>query len=173
MRASQGGGQCELDSVTAIQASDEVVVLFSPSEVWRVLTDIAAFPSWWPRLLHMRVLHCKPGLVGSEVDLRPFGGRPFRCRVEAVEEPCSIRTQYYGGFINGRGEWRLEPSGAGTTVRYELDVQAEGRLVAWLGRMLPLGRVHSRQMQQVFRQLERVLMQANGALPGKGEGEAS
>jgi len=161
-------------SVTPIQASDEVVVPFSPSEVWRVLTDIAAFPGWWPRRLQLRVLHCEPGLVGSEVEMRPFSGRPFRCRVEALEEPCRIRTRYHGGFITGRGEWRLEPSGSGTRVRYELDVQAEGRVVAWLGRILPLGRLHSRQMQGVLRQLERVLMQANGvAPPGEGKGEGA
>ena len=95
--------------------------------------------------------------------MRPFGGRPFRCRVEAVAEPSSIRTQYYGGFIEGRGEWRLSPSGSGTRVRYELDVLAEGRLVAWLARILPLGRLHSRQMQGVFRQLERVIVRGDGA----------
>jgi uncharacterized protein YndB with AHSA1/START domain len=154
-----------LSTVTPIQASDEVVVPFSPSEVWRVLTDIAASPSWWPRGFRLRVLHIEPRVVGSEVELRPFGGRPFRCRVEAVEEPRSIRTQYYGDFINGRGEWRLEPLGAGTRVGYELDVQAEGRVVAWLGRILPLARIHSRQMQGIFRQLERVIMQANGPPP--------
>ena len=85
-----------------------------------------------------------------------------RCRIEAIEEPRSIRKRYYGGFIDGRGEWRLEPAGSGTRIRYELDVQAEGRVVAWLGRILPLGRLHSRQMQRVFRQLERVIMQASG-----------
>jgi ribosome-associated toxin RatA of RatAB toxin-antitoxin module len=144
------------------------VVPFSPSEVWRVLTDLAAFPGWWPRRLQLRVLHREPGLVGSEVEMRPFGGRPFLCRVESVEEPCSIRTQYHGGFITGRGEWRLEPSGSGTRVRYELDVQAEGRVVAWLDRVLPLGRIHSSQMHGVFRQLERALgSRMESARPGR------
>jgi ribosome-associated toxin RatA of RatAB toxin-antitoxin module len=138
-----------------------------------VLADVAAYPSWWPRHLGLRVLHREAGLVGSEVEQRPFGGRPFRCRVEAVEEPSRIRTQYHGGFIEGRGEWRLEPVGAGTRVRYELDVHAEGRVVAWLGRILPLGRLHSRQMQKVFRQLQRVLMQGKvPSPPGKEEEKA-
>ena len=100
-----------MGTVTPIKAIDEVIVPFPPTEVWRVLADIAAYPSWWPRHLGLRVLHHEPGLVGSEVEERPFGGRPFRCRVEAVEEPFSIRTRYYGGFIEGRGEFRLESSG--------------------------------------------------------------
>ena len=161
-----------MGTVTPIKAIDEAIVPFPPTEVWRVLADIAAYPSWWPRHLGLRMLHREPGLVGSEVEERPFGGRPFRCRVEAVEEPCTIRTRYYGGFIEGRGEFRLESVGSATRVRYELDVQAEGRAVACLGRILPLGRIHSRLMQSVFRQLQRALMQGKGSPPRKEEGSA-
>ena len=160
--------------VTRIRATDEATLPFPPAEVWKVLADVAAYPGWWPRHLGLRVLRCEEGLVGSEVEQRPFGGRPFLCRVEAVEEPLSIRTRYHGGFIEGRGEWRLEPVGRGTPVRYELDVLAEGRLVAFLGRILRLGRLHSRQMEGVFRQIERRLEQGKGrrgkgGLDGQGE----
>lgn len=89
--------------MTAIQASDEIVVAAPPADVWKLLADVAATPR------------------------------------------------------SGRGEWRLEPSGSGTRVRYELDVQAAGRVVAWIGRVIPLGRLHSRQMQGVLRRLEREL----------------
>jgi uncharacterized protein YndB with AHSA1/START domain len=157
---------------TAIQATDEVVVPFSPTQVWRVLADVAAYPDWWPQPLHLRVLHCDSGLVGSEVELRPFGGRPLRCRVDAIQEPRCIRMQYSGGFVDGRGEWSLEPSASGTRVRYELDVRAHGWLVAGLSRLLPLARIHSRQMKGVLKQLGRVLAQSTGgAPPGTGEGE--
>jgi uncharacterized protein YndB with AHSA1/START domain len=160
-------------TVTPIKAIDEAIVPFPPSEVWRVLADIAAYPNWWPRHLGLRVLHREPGLVGSEVEERPFGGRPFRCRVEGVEEPLSIRTRYYGGFIEGRGEFRLESVGSGTRVRYELDVHAEGWTVACLSRILPLGRLHSRLMKGVFRQLERALAQRKAdSSPRKEDGSA-
>ena len=157
-----------MGAVTSIRATDEAIVPFPPAEVWRVLADVAGYPSWWPRQLGLRVLHREAGLVGSEVEQRPFGGRPFLCRVDAVEEPSSIRAQYHGGFIEGRGEWRLEPAGSGTRVCYELDVRAEGRVVACMGRILPLGRIHSRLMRSVFEQLERVLRQGKAA-----EGAAS
>jgi uncharacterized protein YndB with AHSA1/START domain len=160
--------------VTPIRALDEALLPFSPIAVWRVLTELGDYPRWWPRHLGLRVLHHERGLVGSEVEQRPLGGRPFRCRVDAVEEPTSIRTRYYGGFIEGRGEWRLEPVGSGTRVAYELDVGAEGRLVACLGRIVPLGRIHSRQMRDVFRQLERELRRGKGASePGMEPGGAS
>lgn len=163
-----------MGTLTPIQASDEVAVPFSPAEVWRVLADIAAYPRWWPRSLGVRVLRSEARLVDSEIELRPFGGRPFRCRVEAVEEARGIRTQYYGGFVSGRGEWRLEPLASGTRVRYELDVRAEGRLIAGLSRILPLARIHSHQMHGVLRRLARVLEEANRrARPGEGEDQSS
>ena len=157
------GAAYDMGTVTPIRATDEAIVPFPPAGVWRVLADVAAYPNWWPRCLGLRVLRREAGLVGSEVEQRPFGGRPFRCRVEAVEEPFRIRTQYHGGFIEGRGEWRLEPVGPGTRVCYELDVRAEGHVVACLGRIVPLGRIHSRLMRNVFRQLERVLIQGRAA----------
>jgi uncharacterized protein YndB with AHSA1/START domain len=160
-------------TVTPIKAIDEAILPFPPTEVWRVLADIAAYPNWWPRRLGLRVLHCEPGLVGSEVEERPLGGRPFRCRVEGVEEPFRIRTRYYGGFIEGRGEFQLESAGSGTRVRYELDVSAEGWTVACLSWILPLGRLHSRLMQGVFRQLERAVAQRKaGSSPRKEDGSA-
>ena len=143
--------------MTAIRASDEIVVAAPAAEVWKLLADIAAMPGWWPPNPRLRVLRVLPGIVGSELEIQPRGGRPFRCRVVSVEEPRSIRMEYFGGFITGRGEWRLEVSGSGTRVRYELDVQAAGRVVAWISRVIPLGRLHSRQMQGVLGRLERAL----------------
>lgn len=142
---------------TRIQASDEIVVSLSPTAVWRLLADIAATPGWWPANPRLRVLKVAPGIVGSELEIRPLGGRAFCCRVVSVEEPRRLRMEYFGGFITGRGEWILEAAGGGTRIRYELDVQAAGRLVAWLGRLFPLGRLHSGQMKGVLEGLRRAL----------------
>jgi carbon monoxide dehydrogenase subunit G len=62
--------------------------------------------------------------------------------------------RYGEGFITGTGEWRLVAEAGGTRVAYALDVSAHGWLVALLGRLLPLGRVHSRSMRQVLANLE-------------------
>ena len=91
--------------------------------------------------------------------MRPSGGRPFRCRVEAVERPLCIRMRYLGGFIEGFGEWRLEPLGTQTRVSYRLEVQAHGWLVFCLGKVMNLAGVHSRSMREVLKNLKHVLDQ--------------
>ncbi len=147
-------------TMTRIVATDEIEVAASPAMAWRLLADLPAMARWWPANPRLRILRAEPGLVGSELEIHPFGGRPFCCRVVAFEESKRLRMEYFGGFISGRGEWRLEPAGSGTRVGYELDVQAEGRLVSWIGRVIPLGSLHSRQMQGVLKRLARTLTAA-------------
>lgn len=144
--------------MTPILATDKLAIPFPMDQVWSVLTDIPAYPNWWPKAVGLRVLNAEPDIVGSAFELRPLGGRSFRSRIDSMEAPKSLRMQYFGGFIEGTGEWRLEPLGPNTQVQYTLDVQAAGRLVAWIGKVIPLGRVHSYQMQQVLRNLEREVL---------------
>lgn len=139
--------------MTPIQACDEVVIPSSPEFVWRVVSDFASYPQWWPRKIRVRVLIVEPALLGTEVEICPPGAIPFRCRVAEVTPGQRIRMKYFGGIIEGGGEWRLEPSGAGTRVSYEMNVNARGWLVAIISRFVSLAGIHSRQMQEVFANL--------------------
>lgn len=140
--------------MTPVRATDELTIPFAIEDVWSVLVRIREYPQWWPRSVGLRVLKEKPEVVGSSVQLRPFGGRAFKCRVLEMEVPSRLCMEYFGGFIEGRGEWRLETIGDATRVQYVLDVQAAGLIVACLGRITPLGKFHSMQMKSVLRQLE-------------------
>jgi uncharacterized protein YndB with AHSA1/START domain len=142
---------------TPIQAFDEIIIPRPAAEVWPVLADFEGYPRWWPKSLGIRVLSGGGELIGTEVEVRPFGGRPFRCRVEAVDMPNRIQMRYFGGFIDGLGEWRLEPLGQETRVTYRLEAQAIGWVVVLLGKVVDLARLHSRLMQEVLRNLDNVL----------------
>lgn len=144
---------------TPIHANDEITIPAPLSDVWPVLADVAGYPRWWPRSLGVRVASTGGELLGTEVEMRPSGGRSFVCRVEAVEVPTRIRMRYGGGFIDGFGEWRLEPLGAQTRVSYQLEVEAHGWLVYCLGKVMNLAGVHSRSMREVLKNLKHVLDQ--------------
>lgn len=142
---------------TPIHATDEIIIPHPATKVWPVLVDFAGYPRWWPKSLGIRLLSGSAGLLGTEVELRPRGGRPFRCRVERVDVPKCIQLRYFGGFIDGVGEWQLEPLGQETRVVYRLEVEVRGWLVVLLGKVLNLARIHSRFMQSVLHNLDDVL----------------
>ncbi len=139
--------------MTPIQACDEVVIPFSPELVWRVVSDFAAYPAWWPRKIRVRVLTFEPALIGTEFEISPPGAVPCCCRVAEVTAGQRIRMKYFGGIIEGEGKWRLEPAGTGTRVSYEMNVNARGWLIAIISRFVSLAGIHSRQMQVVFANL--------------------
>ncbi len=142
---------------TPIHATDEITIPLPATEVWPVLADFGEYSRWWPKSLGIHVLSGGVELLGTEVEVHPFGGRPFRCRVEAVDMPKRIRMRYFGGFIDGFGEWRLEPLGQETRVIYRLEAKAHGWLVVLLGKVLNLARLHSRSMQAILKNLNHVL----------------
>lgn len=154
---------------TPIRATDSIVIAAPVAVVYGALTDVRDYPRWWPRSLRVHVLTHNSEAVGSELELRPRCGRPFRCRIVSAEA-TSVRIRYDGGFIEGTGEWQLEPVAEGTKVGYHLDVRAHGLLVALLGRVLDLARLHSEPMRHVLRNLEWVALErARGPSAGPTE----
>ncbi len=146
-------------TTTPIYATDKITISLPAIEVWPLLADFEGYPRWWPKSLEIHVLSSSEELLGTEVEIRPFGGRPFRCRVEAVDAPKRILMRYFGGFVDGTGEWRLEQLGKETQVIYRLEVQAHGWLVALLDKVLNLAHLHSRSMKTVLQNLRRELDQ--------------
>ncbi len=142
---------------TPTHATDEIIIPLPATEVWPVLADFGGYSRWWPKSVRIRALSSDVELLGTEVEIQPVGGRPFRCRVEAVDVPKRIRMRYFGGFIEGFGEWRLEPLGPDTRVIYRLEVNAHGWLVVLLGKMLDLAQIHSRSMQTILHSLNHAL----------------
>jgi ribosome-associated toxin RatA of RatAB toxin-antitoxin module len=147
----------KIKKTTLIQASDETIIPLSPAEVWPVLADIARYPKWWPRSLFVRLLHANPALVGTELSIRPYGWRSFRCRVVSFEEPTRICLQYEGNYIVGGAEWRLEPAGQGTKVIYAMDAEVKDLLVTLIGMMINLKSIHSYSMRGIFLNLKQQL----------------
>lgn len=138
-----------------IDVVDETTLPFSPPDVWRVLTDFPAYPSWWPSQVNVVVGQCEPELVGSMFAIRPFGGLGFTCRVSAVVAKSTMRIQYVEGVYRGTGVWTLTPAEQGTRIQYAINLEIVSRLLALLSFVTDLGAIHSRLMQQMFGNLER------------------
>ncbi len=117
-----------------------------------------------PKNVGLSILRRTPELIGSTFQLRPYGGRAFQCKIQAIDPPNRLEMEYFGGFIEGSGSWKIESCDTGTHVQYDLDVRASGLMVAIVGRLFPLARIHSNQMKQVLSRLEKELKSNYGAI---------
>ena len=154
MPASDPRGSSPLSVVTRVRTGDEMVVPFSPEEVWRVIADVDAYQEWWPGSLGVSVIRAEPGLLGAEVEVTPFIGPAFHCRFEELHEPHGMRIRYFGGTLEGPGGLIIRQRDDGTLVRYELDVFLRAPGGSLVGRLLPLRVLHSIQLRQLLRALK-------------------
>lgn len=138
-----------------IRATDQILVPAPPADVWRVLTDLAHYPDWWPRNIRVRPAANPAGLIGSDLEIQPRGGPAFRCRLEEMVPEAELRFRYHDGPYRGTGTWRLERAAIGTRVSYQADLESDHWLLRLLGRLTDLGRAHSRLMKPVLGGLRR------------------
>jgi len=132
-----------------------------PSQVWQTMSDFTAYPLWWPSSAHLSVRRVTPDLVGSAFELKPYGGKAFTVEVVGVETGSVLRMAY-GGIYRGSGEWKVAVANSGgSLISYRIDLEIADRSTAVLSYVLPVSRLHSRLMRQVFEGLENHL--ASGA----------
>ncbi len=139
--------------VTRIRTSQELTVPFPPHDVWAVLSDVAAYPDWWPAKLGVQILHHPGELLGAEFEVRPMLGRMFCIRFEELESMRCMRLRFFGGSLEGPGGFHFQDLDGATRVRYEMDVFSRGLDVAVLSQVLPLERIHQSRMRSVLRSL--------------------
>ncbi len=146
---------------TPIVAVDSRTVEADLSALWSVIADIQGIPRWWPKSMLLKILYLSSNGIGSQLEIRPMGGKAFQCRVASMDPPHRMKMVYDGPFIQGEGCWVLEKAGKGTKVSYHLDVMAAGWTAYALSKMISLSAIHSRLMMQVFNHLEKELALRN------------
>ncbi|GAA5163281.1 hypothetical protein GCM10025770_15170 [Viridibacterium curvum] len=138
--------------------------------VWRALTELPAYPVWWPMHVQIRVLNLLPELLGSQVEFRPRGGLRFVCEIAEAEPHSTLRMNYVCGLFAGRGIWTLEPLEDGATrLAYDVDIHVRGRALAMLASLVDLKAHHVRLMRHIFQGLqEHLARQPWPSLDGTG-----
>ena len=125
-------------------------------QVWEALSDVEAWPSWWPHVREVRTLH--PGAangLGSVRRLRwssrlPYG---FALQVTTTEVRAPFRLEGRAtGDMAGTGVWTLARDGAGTRVRYVWTLELHTR---WMRLAAPF-------MAPVFRWNHEGVMRSGG-----------
>jgi ribosome-associated toxin RatA of RatAB toxin-antitoxin module len=136
-----------------IRANDCHTVPFKVAEVFQAVLDFSSYSRWWPPQLRMRVLRTTTDFVGSQVEVRPRGGR-FVCEIAQVIPEREIVIRYVDGLHRGLGTWSFEEQSEGTRICYQIDLELQGWLLRSLSHVMDFGRLHSQQMEGVFDGLE-------------------
>lgn len=95
-----------------------------PARVHEVLVDLEHYPSWWPQVLAVASLGPDTARVLCRSTL-PF---TLDMVLDAVHrEPTLLETRL-SGDLSGVARWRLAADGDATSLAYEQDVVAHGRI---------------------------------------------
>gem|GEM_PF-183896 len=145
-----------MSAVTRIRTSEEITVSFTPEEIWEVLVKASSYSKWWPVQWPARLLSEHPGLLGTEIEVRPFFGGQFRFRFEELHEPFVMRLRFFGGRFEGPGGFLLQPGKQGSTrIRCDLDVFVRGMGTAVASQVFPLDAVQRFHIRGVLRNLAK------------------
>jgi hypothetical protein len=119
----------DLRTIRSIRSTTEIRAPLE--EVWRILTDFAAYPEWNP---HIRRVRGEPVLGGRiAIETRPPGGRAIVMRplIMTWDPPHELRwrgTFLARGLFTGEHGFRLEAM-KGNRVRFIQDETISGLLV--------------------------------------------
>jgi ribosome-associated toxin RatA of RatAB toxin-antitoxin module len=141
-----------------IQAEDAAVISSPPDQIWQAIADFNSFPQWWPSSVKIVVRRHSPELIGSQVQLKPYGGRAFVCEVESIREGAELRLQY-SGVYRGTGVWTIAAGEGNCRVTYRVDLEIVDPLMKILSYIMSISRLHSNLMREVFAGLAGYLTQ--------------
>lgn len=139
-----------------IHTVSSAVLPFDAGRVWRCLTDVASYPLWWPRSIKVKVINATEQLLGSKIEIRPYGGMPFYCEFVGCASDAKL-VMSYSGLYSGVGVWTLTRTDGLTKVDYEINLEIKSRFVRLLSYVMPIDKIHSKLMDEVLLGLENRL----------------
>jgi len=130
--------------------------------IWKAITDLPNYSSWWPSSVKIKTLHLSEGLIGSRIEVRPYGGQSFCCEVSELIKGKEL-TLKYSGIYTGKGMWTISEINGQSRVTYEIDLTIQSNLIRLLSAVLPVDSIHSKLMEKVLTGLGQYLGKIEGA----------
>jgi hypothetical protein len=139
-----------------IQTANTKVMAYPAMQIWEAITDLPHYSSWWPSSIKIKTLHLSEGVIGSRIELRPYGGQAFCCEVSELKRGKELVLQY-SGIYAGRGIWTISEINGQSRVTYEIKLIIQSNLIRLLSSVLPVNSIHSKLMEEVLTGLGQYL----------------
>jgi ribosome-associated toxin RatA of RatAB toxin-antitoxin module len=140
----------------SIHTINSKILPYTAARIWAIITDFSNYPAWWPPSIKIRALRLSEELMGSRIEIRPYGGQAFYCEVSGIRDGIEL-TLTYSGIYTGTGRWTIAEANGQRRVTYEIELKIENLAVRLLAYVLPLASLHSRLMEKVLSGLGRYL----------------
>ena len=144
----------------SIHTINSKVLPHTRTRIWEVITDLSSYSAWWPQSLKIRFLNLSEGILGSRIEIRPYGGQAFYCEVSGIDDNAEL-TMTYTGVYTGTGKWTISEVNGQRCVTYEIELTIESTMIRLLSSVLPVALIHSHLMEKVLSGLEQYLEEMN------------
>ena len=130
-------------------------------QIWKVITDLSTYSAWWPSSIKIKTLRLSNELIGSRIEVRPYGGQAFCCEVSDINDSKEL-TLKYSGIYTGTGTWTISETDGQSCVTYKIELEIQSTMIRLLSFVFPLASMHSKLMEEVLTGLEQHLGKLKG-----------
>lgn len=139
-----------------IHSLNSIILPFSTQQIWKIITDIASYSLWWPSTIKIKVLNSTQHVIGSQVEVRPYGGFPFFCEFSECVDNVRLVVKY-SGIYSGLGVWTLTEMNGQTKVDYEINLDIKNLFIRLLSHVVSIEKIHHKLINEVLLGLENRL----------------
>jgi hypothetical protein len=118
-------------------------------QIWKAIADLSSYSAWWPPSIKIKTLHLSKELIGSRIEIRPYGGQAFCCEVSNINDGKEL-TLKYSGIYSGTGMWTISEINGQSRVTYKIELKIQNTMIRLLSFIFPLASIHSKLMEEVL-----------------------
>lgn len=138
-------------------AKDSRYFDFPVDYVYRTLTDFASYSKWWPHEIKFDIEHLNPEIIGTTINVQNGLFVKWKSKITAFKTNKLLAVDYVDGAWIGKTRYRFEEKDGKTELTLEIDLDINRTWLKFVSIFLNFSRIHSRQIQHVFNNLEKYL----------------
>lgn len=141
-----------------IESRNEIKLKCESSQALDVIKNVNTYSGWWPKSIKINIVNATKEYIGSIIEVRPYGGKPFYCQI--IEINSSYIKIHYSGIYEGSGIWQVVQNENECIVKYEIGLKIVDKMTKILSYVLPIEYIHHKLMEQIMDGLRKYIIKS-------------